>query len=209
MGGRPYGYSSFECVLTPLVRFGAENLLAVRVDHSRFADSRWYTGSGIYRHVRLQLTDRLRIAHWGTYVTAPEVTAGSATVRIETAVENGTGQTQSFSLETELFTPDGRAVASVTATGTLPHGTNQTVVQQIKLPGPQLWSSGSPVLYSVKSRLSRKSELVDETVTPFGIRTLRFDPDQGFFLNGQPSDGEGWRSQRLSRTRRGHPAIHP
>jgi beta-galactosidase/beta-glucuronidase len=87
-------------VLTPLVRFGAENVLAVRVDHSRFADSRWYTGSGIYRHVRLRLTDRLRIAHWGTHITTPEVTADSATVRIETAVANGTGQAQAFSLET-------------------------------------------------------------------------------------------------------------
>jgi len=184
VGGRPYGYSSFECVLTPLVRFGAENVLAVRVDHSRFADSRWYTGSGIYRHVRLRLTDKLCIAHWGTYVTTPEVTPDSATVRIETAVENGTGQDQSFSLATELLTPDGQAAASTTASGTLAKGTNQTVVQQFKFPGPQLWSPASPVLYRVRSRLSRGNELVDETATPMGIRTLRFDPDQGFSLNG-------------------------
>ena len=153
VGGRPYGYSSFECVLTPLARFGAENVLAVRVDHSRFADSRWYTGSGIYRHVRLRLTDKLRIAHWGTYVTTPEVTPDSATVRLETTLENGTAQDQAFSLETELFTPDGRAAASATVSGTLPANTNQTVVQQTKLPGPQLWSPDSPVLYNVKSRL--------------------------------------------------------
>ena len=184
VGGRPYGYSSFECVLTPLVRFGAENVLAVRVDHSRFADSRWYTGSGIYRHVRLRLTDRLRVAHWGTHITTPEVTTDSATVRIETVVANGTGQAQAFSLETEVCMPDGRPAGSITATGTLPDGTNQTVVQQIKLAGPQLWCLGSPALYSLRSRLSRGGELVDEIGTPFGIRTLRFDPGKGFFLNG-------------------------
>lgn len=184
VGGRPYGYSSFECVLTPLVRFGAENVLAVRVDHSRFADSRWYTGSGIYRHVRLRLTDKLRVAHWGTYVTTPEVTPESATVRVETTVENGTGEGQSFSLQAELLAPDGHTVAEMTTSGRLPDSTNQVIVQQIKLARPQLWSPGSAVLYIVRSRLRSGSALVDETATPFGIRTLRFAPDTGFYLNG-------------------------
>ena len=89
VGGRPYGYSSFECPLTPFVKFdGTDNVVAVRVDHSRFADSRWYTGSGIYRHVRLRFTDPLRIAHWGTSVTTPIATASSATVRVETTIDN-------------------------------------------------------------------------------------------------------------------------
>ena len=183
VGGRPYGYSSFECVLTPLVRFGAENVLAVRVDHSRFADSRWYTGSGIYRHVRLRLTDKLRIAHWGTYVTTPEVTPNSATIRVETTVQNETGQDQSFFLRAELCAPDGRVVANVTTSGDLTDGTNKIVVQQIRLAGPQLWSTDSPVLYSVKSRLTTAAGVVDETLTPLGVRALRFDPDKGFFLN--------------------------
>ena len=83
VGGRPYGYSSFECLLTPLLKFGSEeNVLAVRVDHSRFADSRWYTGSGIYRHVRLRFTDKLRIGHWGTFVTTPEVKETEALVQV-------------------------------------------------------------------------------------------------------------------------------
>jgi beta-galactosidase len=184
VGGRPYGYSSFECVLTPMVRFGAENVLAVRVDHSRFADSRWYTGSGIYRHVRLRLTDRLRIAHWGTYITTPEVTPDSATVRVETTIENGSGQDQSFSLQAELVGPDGRAVAHATIFGTMADGTNQVVVQRVTIPSPRLWSPGSPALYTLQSRLSGARGAADETPTTFGIRTLRFDPDQGFFLNG-------------------------
>lgn len=186
VGGRPYGYASFQCVLTPLVRFGAENVLAVRVDHSRFADSRWYTGSGIYRQVRLRLTDKLRIAHWGSYVATPEVTQDSATVRVQTAIKNSTGQNQSFVLQAELLLPDGRPIAEVSTSGTLPDGTNTTVVQQIHFAGPQPWSPDSPVLYTLKSRLSNAAAVRDETTTLFGIRTLRFDPDQGFFLNGTP-----------------------
>jgi beta-galactosidase len=184
VGGRPYGYSSFECVLTPLVRFGAENVLAVRVDHSRFADSRWYTGSGIYRHVRLRLTDKLRIAHWGTYVTTPEVTPDSATVRVETTIENGRGQDQSFSLQAELLGPGGQAVADATVSGAIADGTNETVVQWVKVPSPKCWSPGSPALYTLQSRLSGARGAADETATTFGIRTLHFDPDKGFFLNG-------------------------
>ena len=184
-GGRPYGYSSFECVLTPWLRFGsAENVLAVRVDHSRFADSRWYTGSGIYRHVRLGLTDPLRIGHWGIYVTTPEVTSDSATVRVETTVENSSGRSRPFSLQAEVVAPDGRPVGSLSTSGTLADGAHQTLVQQIRFAHPQRWSPDAPVLYTLNSRLTADATTVDETATPFGIRALRFDPDQGFFLNG-------------------------
>jgi len=184
IGGRPYGFSSFECVLTPLVRFNGDNVLVVRVDHSRFADSRWYTGSGIYRNVRLRITDELHIAHWGTYVTTPEITPASATVRVQTTVENGTGQDQPFSLQSELIAPDGHSVAEITTPGTLASGTNQVVIQQIKIPNPQLWSPDSPTLYDVRSHLVSGSAATDDTTTPIGIRSLRFDPDNGFFLNG-------------------------
>ena len=85
VGGRPYGFSSFQLDLTPFVKFGSgDNVIAVRVDHSRFADSRFYTGSGIYRNVRLVIADQLRIAHWGTYVMTPKIKSDSATVRVET-----------------------------------------------------------------------------------------------------------------------------
>ena len=184
VGGRPYGYSSFECILTPLVRFGVDNVLAVRVDHSRFADSRWYTGSGIYRHVRLRLTDKLRIAHWGVCVTTPEVTLNSATVRVETILENSTGHEQSIALQSELLAPDGRPIAELTTSNPLADGTNATVVQQLRFSTPKLWSPDSPGVYTLKSRLRAGAAVVDETTTPFGVRTLRFDPNKGFFLNG-------------------------
>lgn len=192
VGGRPYGYSSFECELTPLLRFGAgENVLAVRVDHSRFADSRWYTGSGIYRHVRLRITDPLRIAHWGTYVTTPEVKADAAVVRVETAVKNGSGQSRTFSLQLEIVGPEGQTAGSTAQTVTLDAGKNVTIVQTASVARPQLWAPDAPILYTLKSRLVVDAATIDETATPFGIRTLRFDPDKGFFLNDKPMKIKG------------------
>jgi beta-galactosidase len=191
IGGRPYGYSSFECLLTPLVRFGAENVVAVRVDHSRFADSRWYTGSGIYRRVRLRLTGQLRIAHWGTFVTTPEVAPDSATVSVETTIENHEGQEWAFSLQLELIGPDGRTLSQTTNPGTIADGTNQVLLQRIKIPSPRLWSPNTPTLYTLRSRLSGSDRVTDATTTSFGIRTLKFDPDKGFFLNGSSTKLKG------------------
>ncbi len=187
VGGRPYGYSSFQCELTPLLRFGdAENVVAVRVDHSRFADSRWYTGSGIYRHVRLRITDRFCIGHWGTAITTPQVQEASAVVQVETTLHNGSGQARPGSLELEVRGPDGRRVA---ATAVLPcnaeAGADQSVVLQVSVPNPKRWSVESPVLYTLISTLKSEGAVIDQTTTPFGIRTIRFDPDKGFFLNGR------------------------
>ena len=230
VGGRPYGYSSFECDLSPHLKFGgAENVVAVRVDHSRFADSRWYTGSGIYRHVRLRITGKLHLALRGIYVTTPEVKENSATVRIETIIENSTSASASSSIRSEIIAPDGTVMASLSTTGSFvvplssPKGgegrgeeanvsnqlqipspqpsprsggereseamsgsAGQNLRHQIVIPNPQLWSIDSPKLYLLRSRVSIGSNVVDETTTPFGIRSIRFDPDKGFFLNGAP-----------------------
>jgi beta-galactosidase len=186
-GGRPYGYSSFECDLTPHLKFGGgENVVAVRVDHSRFADSRWYTGSGIYRHVRLRMTERLRLAQWGTFVATPDVRQDSATVRIETSVESGADAARTFSLQSEIVAPDGTVAASVSTANRIAADTNQTVVQEVVVPNPQLWTLAAPRLYTLRSRVMVDADRLDETTTAFGIRTFRFDPDKGFFLNGAP-----------------------
>jgi len=187
VGARPYGYSSFACDLTPGLKFGPdENVVAVRVDHSRFADSRWYTGSGIYRDVRLVVTGPLHIGHWGTYVTAPKVTADEAAVRVETSVENRSDEKKAFSLQSDILGPDGRVVGSLTTTEAAGRGTVQTVIQKIKINRPQLWSPDSPTRYTLRSRLQAGATVADETTTSFGIRSAVFDPDKGFLLNGQP-----------------------
>jgi beta-galactosidase len=192
VGGRPNGFMSYTCDLTPVLKFGTdENVLAVRVDHSRFADSRWYTGSGIYRNVRLCVTDPLHIAHWGTYVTSPVVNAGSATIHVETTIENGAGRSRTYTLQSDLIGPDGQVAASTTTPDTLDDSQSQTVVQELTILQPQLWSPDSPTLYTLRSRLSADTAVVDETTTAFGVRTLEFDSNRGFFLNGVSTKFKG------------------
>ena len=171
-GGRPYGFSSFQFDLTPFVKFGSDdNVIAVRVDHSRFADSRFYTGSGIYRNVRLVITDKLRMAHWGTYVTTPRIKSDSATVRVETTVENSSSDKKKFSLQSDIVAPGGEIVASLITSKSAAGGSKQTLVQELKVSRPELWSPDSPSLYTLKSRVTSGEAVVDETETPFGIRT--------------------------------------
>jgi beta-galactosidase len=185
-GGRPYGYSSFEVPLTPFIRFGgADNVVAVRVDHSRFADSRWYTGSGIYRHVRMRFTDPLHVAHWGTSVTTPAVTTDSAAVHVETTVENDSDRTRALVLETEILLR-GAVVARAATPATVDANGRATVARTIDVARPALWSTESPELYVLRERVRADNVVTDETETTIGIRTIRFDPHDGFFLNGQP-----------------------
>ena len=186
VGGRPYGYSSFECALTPFLRFGgADNVVAVRVDHSRFADSRWYTGSGIYRHVRLRFTDPLHIAHWGTSVTTPVVTAAAATVKVETRIDNASTSAENFTLESEVLLR-GKPVARLVTPGRVNARGTQTLVQNMNVERPERWSTETPSLYVVRQRVRAGAVVTDDTETTFGIRTIRFDPNRGVFLNEDP-----------------------
>jgi beta-galactosidase len=179
VGARPDGYSSFHCDLTPFVKFGGDNVVAVRVDHSRFADSRYYTGSGIYRNVRLVVADKLHVAHWGVCVTTPKVKTDSATVRIEATVEDNSGVEKSFSLETEILAPDGTLVKLSAVRGKTLKREAQIVIQK-----PQLWNLNDPKTYRVVSKIISDGKTLDEVTTPFGIREFHFDADRGFFLNG-------------------------
>ena len=181
-GGRPYGYSSFQCDLTPFIRDG-DNVVAVRVDHSRFADSRYYTGSGIYRNVRLVVADPLHIAHWGVAITTPKITPGSAAIRVATTIENLSSTNHASTLETSLLAPDGTVVAS--ASKSLRTASAQEVVQKLTVRQPRLWDVETPVLYQAVSKIMAGGTVVDEVTNTFGIREFHFDPDKGFFLNGK------------------------
>jgi hypothetical protein len=185
LGMRPSGYIGFQYDLTRHLSFGKKNVLAVRVDHCDFADSRWYTGSGIYRHVRLTITDRLRIGPWGTYVVCKVLDANKADAVIETTILNDCNQPQLCQVVSRILGPDGvyegpsNAPQSVEGNGRLIH--RQSFSQ---LP-VQLWSVDNPILYSVQTSLLCEGTVRDQTVTVFGARAIRFDPDKGFFLNGQ------------------------
>jgi beta-galactosidase len=192
VGGRPFGFASFQYDLTPYLKWNSDgNVVAVRVDHSRFADSRFYTGSGIYRHVRLSITDKLRIAHWGTSVTTQKIKSDLAVVCIVTTIENNSADKRKFLLQSDIVAPGGEIVASLTTAKSAASNSVQTLVQEIKISQPQLWSPESPSLYTVKSRVKSGETIVDETMTPFGIRNAVFDADKGFFLNGIPTKLKG------------------
>jgi beta-galactosidase len=181
IGEQPYGYSSFSFELTRDVRFGQDNVLAVRLENEP-ESSRWYPGAGIYRNVRLVKTSPIRIAHWGTYITTPEITAESAEVSVRTEIDGVGAADSEIKLVTEIFNPKGEKAGTVSSTKK--DKENGLLVQTLKIKAPQLWSIESPARYRAVSRLFVGSELKDEYVTIFGIRSLRYDKDKGFFLNG-------------------------
>jgi beta-galactosidase len=190
VGGWPYGYASWELDLTPYVKAGAENVLAVRLDNPPDS-SRWYPGSGIYRNVWLVKTGPVHVGHWGIYVTTPEVTPSTATVRIQVIVDNDADAAAIVSVKNEIYEfkangGTGRVVASMTTEELkLAAHRNQSSETQIMVKGPLLWSLKKPQEYVVVTSIEQDGKLVDCYKTPFGIRTIKFDPNQGFFLNGE------------------------
>jgi len=187
LGHRPYGYSSFEYELTLYLNFGAiSNVVAVRVDHTAAADSRFYTGSGIYRHVWLNITAPVHASHRATYVYTPLIGEAQALVTIETPVVNQSSAAAPVKLTTSIEDASGREVATVSTEDSLAAGASRSFTQQTTVAKPRLWSLDAPNLYTAVTRVFAAGALVDEARTPFGIRTIRFDPDHGFFLNGQP-----------------------
>jgi len=184
VGQRPYGYSSFTCDLTPVLNFGGPNVLAVRVDHEQYGDSRWYAGSGIYRNVFLNLTGKIHVDTNGTFVTTPKVSADSADVDVQTLVKNDGAEAANVTVVTSIIDGKGAAVASLAITGPVPID-GQTFGTVLKIPHPALWSPDHPAMYTIQTQVKKGDLVVDEYHTPFGIRTFDFDPAQGFSINGQ------------------------
>ncbi|WP_027470614.1 glycoside hydrolase family 2 TIM barrel-domain containing protein [Saccharicrinis fermentans] len=192
LGENPYGYSPVFFNLTDaLNEVGEPNVLTVYVDHSRFADSRWYTGSGIYRKVKLVTLDKLHIPIWGTFVTTPEITDNEAKLNIEITVENERTQAYSFSLRTVIFDASGKQIAQVEDKLNLGSDTAEVFKQQLELRHPQLWDPEHPYMYKAVSTIVVGGKKLDQYSTPFGIRSLRFDKDKGFFLNGKSTYVKG------------------
>jgi beta-galactosidase len=186
LGKRPYGCVSFDYDLTPhLLPAPQTNVLAVRVDHSDYADTRWYSGSGIYRHVWIIATGGIYIPNWGTFVTTPTVGEKFALVGIETRVKNSGAKAAEVALVSSIQDERGREVAKVETLRTIQPGVEFRFQQNTKLPNPRLWSPDDPHLYSVVSRVKAGGAVADEYRTPLGVRTFTFDPDNGFHLNGR------------------------
>jgi len=185
VGGWPYGYSSFSFELTPYLRYGERrNVLAVRCENEGDS-SRWYPGSGIYRNVWLTIVEPVHVAHWGTYVTTPEVSDSKAIIRIRTEVENQTSESKDIAVETTVVDAMGKKVGVIEVSGSITANGRNTFVQTLIFENPTRWDVDNPYLYTAVTRVKTGGELTDENRTPFGIRTFRFDADKGFFLNGR------------------------
>lgn len=189
LGTHPYGYTSFCFDLTPDLDFAAPNVLAVRVDNSAQPNSRWYSGSGIYRHVRVVVTDPIHVAHWGVFVTTSEASNGAAKVTIRTRVANESTAGAGLVLQTTLMDQAGKAAGSAQSRLTVAPGADTEAdteaTQEIAIANPALWSPDAPRLYRAVTQLLQDGKVVDEVVTPFGIRTLAWSAENGLLLNGK------------------------
>jgi beta-galactosidase len=189
-GGWPYGYASWRVDLTPFLKFGGENVVAIRLDNPPDS-SRWYPGGGIYRNVWLVKNSPVHVAHWSTYVTTPEISADAATVKIQAVVENDADAAATASLKNEIFElkaddSRGKSIASITVDGIkVAAHQSQSSTGQIAFKNPKLWSLEKPQRYVVVTSVEQDGKLADVYETPFGIRTIEFTATNGFLLNGR------------------------
>jgi beta-galactosidase len=183
-GRHPYGYTGFALDLTDLLHTDGttENVIAVKVQN-RLPSSRWYSGSGIYREARLVVTDPVHVERWGTRVTTPEITGERGLVRVATSVVNASGTAADVEVVTRIVDPRGRTVARTSSTVAVTGKATET--HELTVREPKLWNLGTPHhRYTVRTDLRVGGTTRDTLSTPFGFRTFRFDPDEGFHLNG-------------------------
>lgn len=182
-GRHPYGYTGFALDLTDLVHTDGttENVIAVEV-RNRLPSSRWYSGSGIYREARLVITEPVHVARWGTRVTTPEISAAQAVVRVGTSVVNASGAGADVEVVSRIVDRRGRTVARTSSTAAVTG--EHTENQELTVRQPELWDFATPHRYTLHTELRVGGRTTDTHRTVFGFRTFRFDPDEGFFLNG-------------------------
>ena len=181
VGGHPYGYTSFFCDITDAVVPGKNNVVAVRVDNAQQKNCRWYSGSGIYRHVKLICTPPVHIANWGVNIQTKQLSASQATVVVSAKVKNETSEAKTVSLSTSLENGGKQSSDKIL----VPSGKEVEISQEIDVKNPKLWDLEHPNLYQATVKVMGEGDkLLDETKQSFGIRELKFSTD-GFFLNGK------------------------
>ncbi len=185
LGRWAYGYTPFRFDLTPQLRPGADNVLAVRVDNSAQPNSRWYSGSGLYRPVRLRVTDPVHVPEGGLWVTTEELSDRRARLRVHAEVANASGEPRELMIETELCDSSGRVLAVARTAATAPAGGTWSGALDAAVRDPRAWSQESPTLHRVVMRVFEGRRVLDETATTFGIRTVRVSAQRGFELNGR------------------------
>jgi beta-galactosidase len=191
LGNHPYGYTSFWYDITDKIKLDQENILAVEVKNEG-KNSRWYSGSGIYRHVWLTAMEPIHVAHWGTYIVTPQVDKSSAKVRVRTQVVNTTEQQKTVTIRTRILDSKGLEADRAETNQKLKRKASSELEQVLQVKSPELWSTESPALYTAVTEIlgtdvSKESCLLDRAETAFGIRTISFDAKRGFLLNGKPT----------------------
>lgn len=190
LGKRPNGYVSFLYDLTPYLKEG-DNVLAVRVDHSRYADSRWYTGSGIYRDVWLVAAPETHFAQWGVAWHATSLTDRQALLAVDMEIQKHQATNEKLELRATLYDATGKQVAS--RRSSVPNAKQGMTKQSIslKVPNPHRWNLNDPYLYTLKTEILSSGRPIDGSETKVGLRTLNFDPNKGFALNGKSMKAKG------------------
>jgi len=184
LGKRPFGYASLAYDITPHMVRGV-NVVAVRVDNSRQPNSRWYTGSGIYRHVWLTIANPLHVAHWGTFITTPRADSAGADVLVRTKIENAHPATRSGVVRVAVVDGGGREVARADSSFSVTAGGSIELAQRMPVASPRLWSVERPALYTLRTEILDGTRSADVVNTSFGIRSIAYDADRGFLLNGR------------------------
>ncbi len=184
LGNRPFGYSSFQYDLTPYLVEG-ENLIAVKVDNSLQPSTRWYSGSGIYRHVWLTTTSPVHVCKWGTYITTPKVSDKEAIVQIETKIVNEKKEMAAIRIVSTILDKNGRKIAGRIHSAKIEPNAEIKINSEIKVVSPILWNTIHPELYRLATEIYEGKEKKDSYFSTFGIRSIAFRSDSGFFLNGK------------------------
>jgi beta-galactosidase len=186
LGNRPNGYISFQYDLTPFLKYGdSSNVITVKVNNAPQPNSRWYSGSGIYRDVRLVFTNKIQIDQWGTYISASDIAKNSAKIRYEVVIKNESEKTQKTTLKTIFYDAQGAAVAQVSIDTTLSPSKAVKTLQIIPITNPIRWDLANPHQYKAVSSIIIDGQIVDQYETLFGVRDFRFDRNEGFSLNGK------------------------
>jgi len=185
LGVYPYGYSAFTYDLTPYLHFGKENVVAVRVDNAKQKNSRWYSGSGIYRHVWIKIINPIHVPDYGVSITTPQVSPAKALVQVKTKVKNDASVMKIVVVRTHIMGPYSKETAAHQVSVKLAPHSEQEFLQQIAVVKPKLWSIAQPHLYQAKTEIWSDQKLMDSNTENFGIRDIKFSTTNGFQLNGK------------------------
>jgi beta-galactosidase len=183
----PYGYTEFSVDITDKIDFKKSNLLVVEVKNEG-RNSRWYSGSGIYRHVWLTINNPVHVKKWGTIITTPVVSSENALVLVKNIIENESAQSEVITVTNIIIDEEGKTVSEGKSTNTIDFQGSASFDRTFEVDNPELWSPETPSLYTLKTLVQNSdSEILDETETSFGIRSIEFTVEDGFLLNGIPT----------------------